>query len=44
MECFLEDIERGKLIYNYKPQFMGNRNFEVVSVNVKGKYHLNQKI
>ena len=29
MECFLEDIERGKLIYNYKPQFMGNRNFEV---------------
>ena len=27
MECFLEDIERGKLIYNYKPQFMGNRNF-----------------
>ena len=24
----MEDIERGKLIYNYKPQFMGNRNFE----------------
>ena len=23
----MEDIERGKLIYNYKPQFMGNRNF-----------------
>ena len=24
----MEDIERGKLIYNYKLQFMGNRNLE----------------
>ena len=29
MECFLEDIERGKLSYNYKLQFMGNRNLNL---------------